>query len=1088
MWKKYSYKRVSGRKPRGPHTLVEYGNTIYMISSANDISYSTDEGENWSTIAEPVGVAGDIISIFLDRGAERLYTLHDNTTHIFTCYVDLTDNSITELDDWDVSAGYVNFYCYDMIVVAGEAYISFSARDGAVSQQMGFYTVSDNSEDRINTGVSVATNDLSRMTAVGTTIYTLYQRDTDDVDLYSYVPGTSTIVKIEDCGAGTDIPIENQKAIAYDGTDFLYYVLLVGGSYFFYSYSISGDVQVKGAEFDVCLMLNRNTMTNVLEKAFHKTEYYAYQIHRSYNSLLKIGDLNNSDTIATDIVIGITDNFLFTDDSQLYKLEDDSDKVDIKIINRVGYPPEAYLTTDDYISAGFTFRVHQEYLMNPSSNVLRNNDWDEVTDGTSTITYTKDSTLKMNVVNMNDNDVNQLEIDQIYTDTSESYVSFYMKSSDPTNLNQVYIADGDPNVSIYNVVAAFRFINDDLDAISGGATWVELDGAVVADQWYHIEVLFLWDDDKYEVWLDGVYKVTNDMFTNTHTSVNWFYAKTNSTPQDYVVSIARVYFGEDHDAWLDETIIFEGYTKDYEFDGTQRVYHAVSAIDNELNRQHTGTYSEDLSDIFEDVIDAEGDFLYYDTITNLGVSIDYDPEEATVKEIFNDIGDRGDAVWYLEPDGRAQLRDSTDLIDTEIVLQQASPDYGFTLQTVRKISNVINSVVLYGAGFITSTAEDEDSIRINGRKEIVKYYPAISDQSELDDMADAILTGVKSAVRLSIVMLDIGFLQVGETMNFVYPLYEELAVAADYLIEKVEIEDGVIMLNLTDGIIQSPARVDQQTEKNTELIAGNSSRIDTIAAGGMANLIEDTTPQLGGDLDMNGYSLTDETFNGVRIGNCIWMNTGCSLVEIQTAVTDLNTTGGTIYLPVGSWDITTQWAMGSHIKMVGSGSTKTIFNCKVSGDYAILVTSNCDISYIKLNISYTSGMNGLEISSTNNNIHDIYVYDSTHNHRGIVVNGGGEWNLIHHCLLYSCDYGVVMYSDFNNVTDCMFRDCDCGMYLGHTCQCCAIIGNKFYSSNLRNIYLSSADYCVVIGNTSSGATATILDTGSGNSIGYNPAM
>jgi len=116
-------------------------------------------------------------------------------------------------------------------------------------------------------------------------------------------------------------PSEELRFIAHDDADLIYFPVDEDGTNYLWKYSIDADDVEQIAEYDVVLMLNRNTdstadIPNNLEKGFHVSENKVYQIPTSYNGRLNLISTHN---FAGDIV-GITDTFLITNDSGTYNI------------------------------------------------------------------------------------------------------------------------------------------------------------------------------------------------------------------------------------------------------------------------------------------------------------------------------------------------------------------------------------------------------------------------------------------------------------------------------------------------------------------------------------------------------------------------------------------------------------------------------------------------------------------------------------------------------------------------------------------------------------------------------------------------
>ncbi|KKL15170.1 hypothetical protein LCGC14_2508290, partial [marine sediment metagenome] len=129
------------------------------------------------------------------------------------------------------------------------------------------------------------------------------------------------------------LPPDSQRGMAYDGSDIASFILTLDadGKEYLYTYS-TVDTPIdftKHAEFNVSLMLDRNTASGILEKAFHITASGIYQLHNVLGYQLHL-----IATPSTDAVwIAITDNFLMNDDGDMYEYEDINAYITELVIN-----------------------------------------------------------------------------------------------------------------------------------------------------------------------------------------------------------------------------------------------------------------------------------------------------------------------------------------------------------------------------------------------------------------------------------------------------------------------------------------------------------------------------------------------------------------------------------------------------------------------------------------------------------------------------------------------------------------------------------------------------------------------------------
>ncbi|KKK61378.1 hypothetical protein LCGC14_3014930, partial [marine sediment metagenome] len=181
----------------------------------------------------------------------------------------------------------------------------------------------------VNQDTAISTSHpLSKIVVIGTIAYILL--DADFPILFSYTNGTTTMASIESF-IGTSLPgSENLLAITYDGANILNFILNLDadGKNYLYSYNISGDSQIRHAEFNVALMLDRNnraTVPNELEKGFGISNEIVYEIKARRGGLIQLQDVS---ALSDVNLIAITDNFLMNADGDMFEFAEVSSEID----------------------------------------------------------------------------------------------------------------------------------------------------------------------------------------------------------------------------------------------------------------------------------------------------------------------------------------------------------------------------------------------------------------------------------------------------------------------------------------------------------------------------------------------------------------------------------------------------------------------------------------------------------------------------------------------------------------------------------------------------------------------------------------
>ncbi len=317
----------NSKKPQNTHLIFETTYGIYFVdSSDNTILLKTDdEGLTVSTVVDR---DRDIVYGWYDRDNEYIWLVDDNgPTRVSTFYLRLSDDTIPSFWDYTlyyipvdvIIPGYLNRIYYILkYYFVGNLYIAFdywralgdwttnmgSVLGGARTAEIGYFT-SDGA------GIS----------------WCLFKWSNENVELWKVDYNGNSFTQLKDCGANTELPSKNQRAIAYDGNDILYFVLqdTSNSKYYLYSYVISTDTLTKGGVYNIALMLERNNagvFPSKTEKAFHITTQEIFKVKLPINNrvpqgLTKFSTINSSNTM-----VAITDSYLIDSEAQLYKYVD----------------------------------------------------------------------------------------------------------------------------------------------------------------------------------------------------------------------------------------------------------------------------------------------------------------------------------------------------------------------------------------------------------------------------------------------------------------------------------------------------------------------------------------------------------------------------------------------------------------------------------------------------------------------------------------------------------------------------------------------------------------------------------------------
>ena len=252
---------------------------------------------------------------------------------------------------------------------------------------------------------------------------------------------------------------------------------------------------------------------------------------------------------------------------------------------------------------------------------------------------------------------------------------------------------------------------------------------------------------------------------------------------------------------------------------------------------------------------------------------------ATLQSLLNEGCMTEQCTWSLAPDGDVRWDDGTTASGITLDGTQNVWDISAKYQIKR-----VNRVVLKGAGGLESIANDATRQTSAGQIIIFKDYRAdITNQTDLDTLSAAILAIQKNppmVVSLSLEWEAKGWIQPSETIHInasaiKYNNSSSYIPVGDYRIinETYHIKDGAyhyIELVLADGLQFNEQLPEDKIDQNTQN-SNYTQQGGTVTGGGggsgISSLVEDTSPQLGGDLDLNGSKIDFPTT--ANISDCI---------------------------------------------------------------------------------------------------------------------------------------------------------------------------------------------------------------------------
>lgn len=322
---------TSTRKAQNMGLLAETNSsgTIYIVDSVSrDNIYKTvNKCLSWTLINDgvdhyPTGMWHD-----RDNGILRVvYSYPGTSRRLRYKTIDLSNDSVTTVSTTDVDAG--NFLQpFDVFMVGSKVYALCRYIEWTAVDSIYIYDITNDPAVLIDSLVydNIA-NTPSWVVVVGTDVYFYFFKTANNSHLFKFDENAGTLSHLKDCGVNTDSPVQALRAIAYDGSDLLYFVLDVSGTNYLYTYSISTTTLTQLSEYNICLMLDRNCsnkVPNEFEKAFDTTRNGTTNLSRIWEIKPVKGGLIQLQTIyKTQNIIAITDNYLMFANGAMYEYTD----------------------------------------------------------------------------------------------------------------------------------------------------------------------------------------------------------------------------------------------------------------------------------------------------------------------------------------------------------------------------------------------------------------------------------------------------------------------------------------------------------------------------------------------------------------------------------------------------------------------------------------------------------------------------------------------------------------------------------------------------------------------------------------------
>lgn len=329
----YNYKKLNNiqndKVPFSISYLVETSTgDLYFVDSTNQkvLLKTDDEGATVSIIETRARL---IQGMYYDRSAEYIWFVDCangvGDSRFTVWYLDLSDDSVNEVGEQLDT--FVGIWAFDIVEIsAGQIYVFGLDSVGILDYDFSIWRV-DSAPFVLKavlaeTFPNLGDGNFGFMTVVGTDAYMLVEKIVNGVVLFKFDEIGNTLTQIQIVGANHELGNKNQKSIAYDGNDLLYYTVKDRGAgiIYLFIYSISLDTQTQKGEYNVGLMSDRqNDPTNPipfnLEKGFDialdaDNRAKIYQISKGRGNIYAISRLSLS---VNDLIVAVTDTYLFVD-------------------------------------------------------------------------------------------------------------------------------------------------------------------------------------------------------------------------------------------------------------------------------------------------------------------------------------------------------------------------------------------------------------------------------------------------------------------------------------------------------------------------------------------------------------------------------------------------------------------------------------------------------------------------------------------------------------------------------------------------------------------------------------------------------
>lgn len=424
--------------------------------------------------------------------------------------------------------------------------------------------------------------------------------------------------------------------------------------------------------------------------------------------------------------------------------------------------------------------------------------------------------------------------------------------------------------------------------------------------------------DNFGMNLDGDMFELQDVSATEISSCNIDYKIGNTTICDFISTdnlgnLSSIKFYDNSDV-----LLFFGNIIEKQYSDENSYFYRAIGYDNEINTlkgdldETAG--NRDAKVIIEEVLDS-ANWLYYSStsITSPAIDIKADFHNISFKDLMDEIADRCDFVWYVAPDGMVYFNNGqTDSGKTVLHTSGILSD-----PRIKVISAQINRVKLYGGYVdgvrITATSEDTAAQQLYGVIEYIDHFPHVTDATELLALAVEIRGRdgmANSPYYVDVELYEQEFIQAGNTVNFAF---SPLSFSADDLIVlsyHYDAKNDKGKYKLSTGIIQNVWRgygsVDVKTKK------GDEEQLDIVANSGVSASGAWNLKTSGDTDDYIRFSTTGNTPKMESIGSPLTIKGANALTLDGSSIRMMVASTNRYY-----WDNTGYWAFDENARVLG---------------------------------------------------------------------------------------------------------------------------------------------------------------------------